>query len=453
MDKLNYISMSLDLFCIVISFIIFISLLLESERKSKLNRLFRVFVLCNIGIVLSDLIAWLMTGNLELYAYFLIRAANYFHYLFGAFILAALSLYMLAFIALKEKTPNLIKYTVIILCATQVLLTTVSQFTNMYYLIDENNVYHRQGLYWLSQIFPAAGLIINMGIIIFYRKVLKTRTMLFFLTYMILPVVAILIQSLFYGITLVNIAATLTMLILYIGVQIEQSKDMESHILLINRQLELQREHYKMLQTHITETKKAKHDLRHHLTVFQSFINAGETEKLTAYVNDYKASLPDDTEVDFCKNYAVNAILRYYSIIAKNEDIKITAHLDLPENTGIADSDLCIIFGNCIENAIEACRKINDGRFIKINSKVAGKMLAVTIDNSFDGVLKKEGSEFLSRKHEGQGAYPVSGIGISSVKSVAKKYGGETRFEVKDNIFQVSILLRLKLYDIITGGH
>jgi hypothetical protein len=308
MDLLNYISVSLDLLCIVISLIVFLSLSYKSDRHSKLNRIFKVFVLCNIGIVSSDFTAWLITGNTQMYAFYLIRIANYFHYLFGAFILTALSFYMISFIALKEKVSNIIKYTIIFLCVIQVLLTTVSQFTHMYYIIDESNVYHRQGFYWLSQVFPAAGLIINMGIIYFYRKVLKTRAMLFFLTYMILPVIAIVIQSLIYGITLVNIASTMTMLILYIGVQIEQSKEMESHILLINQQLELQREHYKMLQTHIAETKRARHDLRHHLTVFQSFIDKGETEKLINYVNEYKDSIPDDTEIVFFLFCAVNAI-------------------------------------------------------------------------------------------------------------------------------------------------
>src|SRR5215469_17729580 len=131
------------------------------------------------------------------------------------------------------------------------------------------------------------------------------------------------------------------MLIFYIGVQIEQSKDMESRIILINRQLELQGDHYRMLQTHVAETKRARHDLRHHLSVFQSYIDSGETEKLTAYVNEYKDSLPDDTEIVFCENHAVNAILRYYIGIARNEGIQLSTHLELPDNIKVSDSDLC----------------------------------------------------------------------------------------------------------------
>ena len=438
MDTLNYISMSLDLFCIVVSLIIFLSLLMESERRSRLNRLFRNFVLCNIGIVSSDVVAWLTTGNTKRYAYFFIRISNYFHYVFGALILAAIAYYMLAYIEQKMMIPRGVKHTITFICAASVLLTTISQFTHMYYIIDENNVYHRQGFYLLSQSFSVAVLIINIGIVFFYRKVLERRAALFFTIYMVLPAVAIVIQALFYGITLVNIASTLTMLILYIGVQTEQSKNMESNIMVMGKQLEFQSEHYKRLQAHIADTKRARHDLRHHLSVFQSYINAGEIEKLAAYVNKYAASLPDDTEIAFCENYAVNSILRYYISMAKNEGIQVDTHLELPENTGASDSDLCIIFGNCVENAIEACRNVDEGKYIRINSQITGKMLAITIDNSFDGVLKKEDVALLSRKHEGDG------VGTSSVRAVARNYGGEVLFETKDDLFQTSVMLRLK---------
>ena len=65
-------------------------------------------------------------------------------------------------------------------------------------------------------------------------------------------------------------------------------------------------------------------------------------------------------------------------------------------------------------------------------------MLAITIDNSFDGKLNKKDDAFMSLKHKGEG------IGISSVKAIAEKYGGAAQFEAKENVFQVSVMLRVK---------
>ena len=62
-------------------------------------------------------------------------------------------------------------------------------------------------------------------------------------------------------------------------------------------------------------------------------------------------------------------------------------------------------------------------------------MLGITVDNSFSGEVKKDGDLFLSDKREGEG------VGISSVRAVARKYGGLAKFEAKDGVFQVSVLL------------
>ena len=427
--------MSLNLLCIVISLIILLALMQERDRRSKMNRLFRFFVLCNIGIISSDTVAWLMNGNMAWYAFYLVRASNFLHFMFGPLILAAMTIYMLAYISLKTKIKRIIPLAVYSLCGLSLFLTVVSQFTGMYYIIDENNVYHRQDFFWLSQALPIAGLAMNMVIIVFYRKVMLRKAALFFLSYMAVPIIAMSIQYMFYGITLVNVGTTLTMLIFYIGVQTELAIDLESTIAGINRQLELKESYYKMLWSHVEETKAARHDLRHYLTVVQSYINSDDKEQLKAYLNQHIRSLPADEEIMFCENFAVNAVISYYVGIAKSEAIQVETHFALPKQIRFNDSDLCIIFGNCIENAIEACRKLDGEKFIKINSMLTGKMLTITIDNNFDGNLEKEEDTFLSLKREGKG------VGILSVKAIAKKYDGTARFESDGNNFNVSILL------------
>jgi len=437
MEPINYVSVGIGFICIVVSVIVLISSLVKSDRKLMLNRLFIGFVFCNIGVVASDVVAWLMTERAEWYAFYLIRAANFLHYIFGAFILTVMTIYMLAYIESNVKVARRLKTVAFFLCALSLVLTIVSQFNGMYYTIDEFNIYHRGELFLLSQVIPVIGLIINIYIVLFYRKAFGRKASLFLLTYMILPLTALCIQMVFFGITFVNISTTLTALILYIGVHTEREKNMALRITFIEQQLNLQGEHYKMLHEHITETKRARHDLRHHLSVFQSYIESGETEKLADYVNEYRNSLPDDTESVYCENYAVNSILRHYVGMAKREGIQVDVRMELPENAGINDSDLCIVFGNCLENAIEACWDI-ENPFIKINSKIIGKMITITVDNSFDGIIENENGVYLSRKRNGEG----EGIGIPSVKTVAKKYGASARFEVKGNVFQVAVMLR-----------
>ena len=140
----------------------------------------------------------------------------------------------------------------------------------------------------------------------------------------------------------------------------------------INRQLSLQGEHYSILQKHITETKRAEHDLRHHLSVIQSYNNASENKKLEEYLNDYIGSMPVKSDMTYCENFAVSSILQYYTGIARKEEIDIEVNTIVPAVTGVSDSDLCIIFGNCVENAIEASKKLSDGKFVRTSSVELG---------------------------------------------------------------------------------
>ena len=430
----SYISIALSIFCIIISIIVLICLILERDRRSNLTRFFGYLIIANIGIITSDVIAYVVDGSAGLFAFYTVRIANFLHYSFGALILATMTFYILAHLDLKVRIPQRLRDAVLTLCALSLILTIISQFTGIYYYIDEFNVYHRGDVFWLSQVLPMVGMLMNMVIVLYYRKVFERKFLVFFLAYMILPMTALCLALIYYGITFINVATTLSVLILFIGVQIEHTRNMSIRIREMDIQQELQGEHYKMLREHIDATRRARHDLKHHLSVFLTFIDKGETENLVGYINEYKASLPDDTALTFCENHAVNSILSYYVGIARNEGIDITVHTELPKETGVSDTDLCIVFGNCVENAIEACRNVKENRFITICSEIIGDMLSVTVDNSFDEELTKKGDVFLSRKHDG-------GIGISSVRIVALKYNGEARFKASGNVFQASVML------------
>ena len=451
------VSISLSVFCIVISLIILFSGLFDQGRGLKISRIFRFFIFSNIGFMLSDIIMRLLEGGAEWYVFYVLWVFALVHYISGPLILASMTLYMLAYISIRVKVARFIQFAVYSICGLSILLTIVSQFNNMYYFFDEYNVYHRGPLFLLSQIVPLTGLAANMAIIVYYRHAMQRKVQYFFLAYMVFPIAAMSVHAITFGITLTSIGTTLTALVFYVSVQMELVSNLESKIKISGQQLILQGEFYKMLRSQIDETKTAKHDLRHHLTVIQSFIDEGDKERIEAYLNEHVRTLPANDEIMYCRNFAVNSMLRYYADMAKNEGIKVDARLDLAENVGVSDSDLCIIFGNCMENAIEACRRLSvfspsaktegggpassgntcEDKFIKLSAKPIGKMLAITIDNSFDGCLKRAGDVFMSLKRKGEG------IGTSSVKAVAKKYSGSAQFKAEDNVFQVSILLRV----------
>ena len=124
-----------------------------------------------------------------------------------------------------------------------------------------------------------------------------------------------------------------------------------------NHQLSMQAVQYENLQEKITEARRAKHDVRHHISIIREYVSKGELDALLRYLDGYNDSLPDDLLIRFCENPAANAVLLYFAQQAKDNDIDYIVQADIPGDIFVSDTDISVLFGNLIENAIDACKE------------------------------------------------------------------------------------------------
>ena len=203
--------------------------------------------------------------------------------------------------------------------------------------------------------------------------------------------------------------------------------------------LDLQRQQYAKISETQAAVKAQRHDIRHQLAVISGILNKGEYGKLKTYIDTLISNIPSENDIPLSENYAVNAIASYYYNLAKETDIEISVGLVVPsELNSSTESDLCIIIGNLLENAIEGCGRMDEGRrFIKLSSHLQYDTLTITVDNSFAGDIRKKSGVFLSSKRDGEG------IGISSVIAVAQRLGGGSKFETESGIFKASVYIKI----------
>ena len=211
---------------------------------------------------------------------------------------------------------------------------------------------------------------------------------------------------------------------------------------LLENSLAEQKRYNTMITRNEEITRKQRHDLRHQLVVIKEL--AGDTNPtLTEYLDSLIHSIPHAPK-KYCENKAVNSIISHYGAICASESIALETKLNVPESEdSVLDNDLCLVFGNLIENAIEACRRLdNDGCFIRLSADIRYKTLIITMDNSFDGHFKIRDGKYLSSKRND------FGIGLSSIQSVAQKYGGDTEFVAKNGVFQSSLYFQIYTHSI-----
>ena len=207
-------------------------------------------------------------------------------------------------------------------------------------------------------------------------------------------------------------------------------------------QMDLQRRRLESLQAAIEETRRARHDLRHHVAALRTMLQRQDFPAAEEYLDHLAAVTPAPLERSFCKNHAVDAILGYYVSLCQELKIDADVSAAVPQDLGGAENDVCVVLSNLLENACEACARQKEGpRTLRLRARLSGDgMLALTVRNSFDGqvAVDKEGN-FLSRRRGGQ----TPGLGTQSVRSMAVRQGGAARFSYTEAEFTASVLLHL----------
>jgi two-component system LytT family sensor kinase len=234
MDTMRAVNLALEIFGTLLSLIILLCLFMYENRKEKLNRLFIQVLLFSTLSLVSDSVALFFKGRMDPLSIFLVRAGNCLLFVSNYILLIAFGNYLIAYIAKKTYVPSILRKIIVSIGVTAIGLVILSQFNNMYYLIDDANMYQRQPLFWLSQVWGIVAMIIDAGIIFYYRKHLTNREILFFAAYIVFPVVAMIIQIQIYGLALLPVATVLAVLSMYVGLQLEQAsllakKEQELH--------------------------------------------------------------------------------------------------------------------------------------------------------------------------------------------------------------------------------
>lgn len=174
------------------------------------------------------------------------------------------------------------------------------------------------------------------------------------------------------------------------------------------------------------KTKSFRHDIRNHITVVKELLQKGNPEQALAYIGDMD-KMAEELSFPCSTNHPVVDILVGNKLgIARSMGIDAYCSLLLPYPCGLRDIDICIILSNALDNAIHACKNMDEGaeKYIRVTGRIQGDFLFMEIENSFQGnsLVKK-------------------GTGLSNIKAVAEKYHGAINVKTQGTVFLLHVLL------------
>ena len=204
-----------------------------------------------------------------------------------------------------------------------------------------------------------------------------------------------------------------------------------------NTLLQMEAKRYEEIKNYMAETRTMRHDFRQHIAVLSELARAGKVGEILSYTEELNGRAR--SYISYCANDAVDAIVSHYDNKAQNENIKIEWSINLPAELPVKESDFCALFGNLIDNALNAVRKVKpENRKIKaVASMLTEKMPGISVENPFEGVLNFNADGLPERNSKSEG----HGLGLISVSNIAKRYGGSLEINTDDNVFRAAVIL------------
>ena len=220
---------------------------------------------------------------------------------------------------------------------------------------------------------------------------------------------------------------------------IRQRDTMEAQkreIELLSKKAQFQTEYYKQISDYKKQMRRVYHDLKNHVLVAGQLENDSLREKYLVSLNEYF------TEFDR-KTYTGNEVLDLLVDEKKKSceagKIRFECSMDLSDGSFMNLIDVCVIFGNILDNAIEACERYEGEKYIKMFADSYNDFLVIKSENSTK--LESANTKFLPTQKKD---YKNHGLGMGCIQDSLDKYGGTFNYEVKDHVFKMNIIIPIK---------
>lgn len=233
-----------------------------------------------------------------------------------------------------------------------------------------------------------------------------------------------------------GIVALINVLCCFIGLfyifEMFYSNNIKNQMKIIEEIQKKESNQYKISKETIDMINIKCHDFRHQIREF------GDNQKIdNEAINNLNKLIRIYDSTYHTENEALNVILNEKTLLCNNKNIRFTCIVDGNALNFIENEDIYSLFGNLIDNSIEAVNQLDDNeKIISLKIKQVGNIVSISIKNGYKGKIQMENNLPLSKKEDNV----HHGFGMKSIKMVCEKYNGNLRLNIENNIFIVTIL-------------
>lgn len=189
---------------------------------------------------------------------------------------------------------------------------------------------------------------------------------------------------------------------------------------------------YQNLNQIYTANAKLYHDLHNHMEMMHCYLTQGKVSDAIAYLEDLRTPIQEITQTVWTGDEAIDYLINSKLSQMQAKQIETKVNIEFPRNTNIRSAVLTTIFGNLLDNAIEAAQKCKEGhRFVYLTVRRINNILIIKVENSFEEQPVMEDGALQSSKEDKQ----LHGWGLKSARTAAESYDGSLETSFQDNVF------------------
>lgn len=229
----------------------------------------------------------------------------------------------------------------------------------------------------------------------------------------------------------VVIAILIFVMILWVKNRILQE---ENNTLVMEEQLQHQK-YCEMIEV-MEQNQELIHDTKHHFLIVQEYLKNEEYENLQKYVKQISDEFQRTVPKVYTGIKILDFILEQKRVVAQKSGIRYEIDTMLLTGIPTTEQETCALFGNLLDNAIEACCLVEtEEKWIEIQIQQINQLLSIEVINTFETPCIRKQGVFETIKEERS----VHGYGIKSMRRIVDKYQGIITYEEKEKIFTTKI--------------
>lgn len=215
-----------------------------------------------------------------------------------------------------------------------------------------------------------------------------------------------------------------------------QRTEAKYELQLMNSLMSSEKAYYSKIQKYQEDIRIMRHDYKHQLSTIDALLKNGQPQQAEQLLTRLEEHYKNTAIPYYCENSILNAQIGEFASRCEEENIDFTVKISLPQSISLENHELCALVGNFLENAHRGCTTCAPGqkKWISLDIIRENDKTLFRAQNSFDGIVKEENNEILSRKTGG-------GLGLKSMRAIAEKYSGELVTSWNDNTFKAYVII------------